>query len=91
MAFITSFNKFLNDTLRLSMAIITSLNVIPLYERVRPILEAALETVEGSTDPGELAGDIEINSLWYKPGLVISYRYNNWIRFLFCLIYLKGW
>lgn len=66
MAFITSFNKFLNDTLRLSMAIITSLNVIPLYERVRPILEAELETVEGSTDPGELAGDIEINSLSFR-------------------------
>lgn len=66
MAFITSFNKFLNDTLRLSMAVITSLNVIPLYERVKPILEAELETVEGSTDPGELAGEIEMNSLSFR-------------------------
>lgn len=69
MAFITAFNKFLNDSLRLSMAFITSLNVIPLYERVKPILEAETESSEGASDPGDLAGEIEINSL--------SFRYNE--------------
>lgn len=69
MAFITAFNKFLNDSLRLSMAFITSLNIIPLYERVKPILEAETESSEGASDPGELAGEIEINSL--------SFRYNE--------------
>lgn len=68
-AFITSFNKFLSDSLRLSMAFITSLNVIPLYERVKPILEAEPESIEGSIDPGELAGEIEMNS--------VSFRYHN--------------
>lgn len=66
MAFITSFNKFLNDSLRLSMAVITSLNVIPLYERVKPILEAEPESTEGCTDPGELAGGIEMNSVSFR-------------------------
>ncbi|TDW51687.1 ATP-binding cassette subfamily C protein [Flavobacterium sp. 270] len=66
MAFITAFNKFLSDSLRLSMAFITSLNVIPLYERVKPILEEEPESMDQSIDPGELAGDIEMNSVWFR-------------------------
>ncbi|UKB83901.1 NHLP bacteriocin export ABC transporter permease/ATPase subunit [Chryseobacterium sp. MEBOG06] len=69
MAFITAFNQFLGDSLRLSMALITSLNVITLYERVKPILEEETESADQSVDPGELAGDIEMNS--------VSFRYNE--------------
>lgn len=69
MAFISAFNKFLNDSLRLSMALITSLNVITLYERVKPILEEETESAEQSVDPGELAGEIEMNS--------VDFRYNE--------------
>jgi NHLM bacteriocin system ABC transporter ATP-binding protein len=66
MAFIISFNKFLNDSLRLSMAFITSLSVIPLYERVKPILEEKPESIEDSIDPGELMGEIELNSISFR-------------------------
>lgn len=66
LAFITAFNKFLSDSLKLSMAFITSLNVIPLYERVKPILEEEPESVENSLDPGELAGEIEMNSVSFR-------------------------
>ena len=66
MAFIVSFNQFLNDSLRLSMAFITSLNVITLYERVKPILAEETESAEQSTDPGELIGEIEMNSVSFR-------------------------
>lgn len=66
MAFICAFNQFLNDSLRLSMALITSLNVITLYERVKPILEEETESAEQSVDPGELAGEIEMNSVSFR-------------------------
>jgi NHLM bacteriocin system ABC transporter ATP-binding protein len=66
MAFISAFNQFLNDSLRLSMALITSLNVITLYERVKPILEEETESAEQSIDPGELAGEIEMNSVSFR-------------------------
>jgi NHLM bacteriocin system ABC transporter ATP-binding protein len=66
MAFICAFNQFLNDSLRLSMALITSLNVITLYERVKPILEEETESAEQSVDPGELAGEIEMNSISFR-------------------------
>lgn len=66
LAFISAFNKFLSDSLRLSMALITSLNVITLYERVKPILEEETESAEQSIDPGELAGEIEMNSISFR-------------------------
>ncbi|MCL4121911.1 UNVERIFIED_CONTAM: hypothetical protein GTU68_030930 [Idotea baltica] len=53
----------------MSYALISSLNIIPLYERVKPILEEQPETLVDSIDPGELTGDIEFNS--------VSFRYND--------------
>lgn len=69
MAFISAFNQFLNDALRMSMSLISSLNVVSLYERVKPILEETPESSQDSTDPGELSGGIELNS--------VSFRYNE--------------
>ncbi len=69
MAFISAFNQFLRDCLKMSIAFITSLNLVTLYERVKPILEETPESSEQSTAPGELVGDIELNS--------ISFRYNE--------------
>ena len=69
MAFITAFNQFLNDSLKMSMSIISSLHVVTLYERVKPILEEIPESTAQNADPGELSGDIELNS--------VSFRYNE--------------
>ncbi|AXG69017.1 leukotoxin export ATP-binding protein LtxB [Kordia sp. SMS9] len=69
MAFISAFNQFLGDCLKMSMALITSLNIITLYERVKPILEEIPESSTQSTDPGELVGDIEMNA--------VSFRYHS--------------
>ncbi len=69
MAFISAFNQFLNDSLKMSMALISSLNIVTLYERVKPILEETPESTHDSTDPGELSGEIELNG--------VSFRYNE--------------
>ena len=66
MAFISAFNQFLNDCLNMSMSIISSLNIIPLYERLKPILEAKPESKEDAADPGELSGEIEFNSVNFR-------------------------
>lgn len=66
MAFITAFNQFLNESLRMSMSVISSLNVLTLYERLKPILEEVPESTEQSVDPGELAGRIEFNSVSFR-------------------------
>ena len=69
MAFISAFNQFLGDCLKMSLALISSLNMVTLYERVKPILEEIPESSIGSTDPGELSGEIEMNS--------VSFRYHE--------------
>ncbi len=69
MAFMSAFNQFLNDCLKMSMALISSLQIVTLYERVQPILEETPESSEASTNPGELAGAIEMNS--------VSFRYHQ--------------
>lgn len=66
MAFITAFNQFLNDCLRMSSAVISSLNIVPLYERLKPILDAIPESTTGSADPGELQGEIEMNAITFR-------------------------
>ena len=66
MAFISAFNQFLRDCLNMSMGIISSLNIIPLYERLKPILEAQPESKEDAADPGELSGEIEFNSVNFR-------------------------
>lgn len=66
MAFITAFNQFLNDSMRMSLSIISSLNVMTLYERVKPILEESPESSGESEDPGELTGEIEFNSVSFR-------------------------
>ncbi|AEE48574.1 NHLP bacteriocin export ABC transporter permease/ATPase subunit [Haliscomenobacter hydrossis] len=66
MAFLTAFNQFLNDCLNMSMGLISSLNIVPMYERLKPILEATPESTENNADPGELAGEIEFNSVNFR-------------------------
>lgn len=66
MAFISAFRQFLGDCLNMSMSLISSLNIIPLYERIKPILEEETESLTGSIDPGELSGAIEFNSVSFR-------------------------
>ena len=66
MAFISAFNQFLADCLNMCMSLISSLNIIPLYERVKPILEETPESTNGNVDPGELNGALEFNSISFR-------------------------
>ncbi|WP_396175684.1 NHLP bacteriocin export ABC transporter permease/ATPase subunit [Flavobacterium sp.] len=66
MAFISAFNQFLRDCLKMCFSVISSLHVITMYERVKPVLEAETESQSASTDPGELRGSIEMNSISFR-------------------------
>lgn len=65
-AFVTAFGQFLGDCLSMSFAFITSLNIVPLYERVQPILEATPETQANFNDVGTLKGNIEFNQVSFR-------------------------
>ncbi len=65
-AFNAAFSTFLGAMLSLSAVIITVLNLVPLYERTKPIFETLPEIDEAKVDPGELDGEIEITRLHFR-------------------------
>jgi hypothetical protein len=69
LAFNAAFGQALAGALALGSAVNSVLRAIPLYERLRPILEAPPEVDPARPDPGELTGDIEVShvSFRYQP------------------------
>ncbi|MCU0512096.1 MAG: NHLP bacteriocin export ABC transporter permease/ATPase subunit [Anaerolineae bacterium] len=70
LAFNAAFIQFLLAALTLSNTFIAVLEIVPAYERMKPILQTLPEVDETRTDPGELSGEIEVSrvSFRYEPG-----------------------
>jgi NHLM bacteriocin system ABC transporter ATP-binding protein len=69
LAFNAAFSQFLTALLSLATAFLGSLQVIPLYERTKAILNTLPEVAADKRHPGELSGQIELNkvSFQYSP------------------------
>lgn len=67
-AFTAAFSAFLTGMLSLSETLLRVLNLVPLYERSKPILEAVPEADVGQAHPGELKGGIEVGKLSFRYG-----------------------
>jgi len=67
-AFNSAFGMFLAAGLEMGMVALSVIQIVPLYERARPILETAPEVDSERADPGELTGEVEMTH--------ISFRYN---------------
>jgi len=68
-AFNAAFGSFLGATLSLGATLLGILNVVPVFDRAKPILQSEPETVDGKGDPGLLTGDIELSH--------VSFSYNK--------------
>lgn len=66
LAFNAAFTQFLVASLAVSSAWIWILSVVPMYERVRPVLQAVPEVDPAKADPGTLAGEIEISHVAFR-------------------------
>jgi NHLM bacteriocin system ABC transporter ATP-binding protein len=66
LAFMAAFVQFSTGTLELSSALISALNVIPLYERAKPILTSLPEVMTTQTAPPELTGQIDIHHVNFR-------------------------
>ncbi|NDJ53223.1 MAG: NHLP bacteriocin export ABC transporter permease/ATPase subunit [Chloroflexi bacterium] len=66
LAFNLAFTQFLTAGLNLSIAFIILLAMVPIYERMVPILEAAAEIEDNKYPPGELRGLIEVNHVSFR-------------------------
>ncbi len=69
LGFNAAFGQVMAALLAMSGAITIALQVVPLYERARPILETLPEVDVARADPGELTGDVEVNGITFRyPG-----------------------
>jgi NHLM bacteriocin system ABC transporter ATP-binding protein len=68
LGFFAAFSQFLAAMVSMNTAVITVLNVVPVFEQMTPILTALPEIDTDKSDPGELTGDVEVSH--------VSFRYN---------------
>lgn len=68
LAFLAAFTTFFTAVLRFSSESVSLLNLIPLYQRAKPVLQAVPEVNETKEEPPELTGEIE--------AVHLSFRYN---------------
>ena len=70
LAFSAIFTQLLYSAVGFSGAITSVVQIVPLWEQVKPILETAPEGDAAATEPGDLTGDIEVShaSFHYAEG-----------------------
>jgi len=66
LAFLAAFVQFQGATLQLSSAIESVLSIVPVHERVVPILDTIPEGSDRNRHPGELNGAIEVSHLNFR-------------------------
>ena len=66
LAFNSALAAFTGGTVGLTMTFMGITDIFPVYERVKPILEAEPEVDESKLDPGSLRGDIEVSCLQFR-------------------------
>ncbi len=69
LAFNAAFGQFLSAALSVVSVFSGVLAAVPIYERLRPILETVPEVDGSKAEPGELAGEIEFSH--------VSFRYHD--------------
>lgn len=65
-SFNAAFGQFFAATMALAGSLIASINLIPLYERIKPILTTLPELEKEGIEPEELTGRIEIKQVSFR-------------------------
>ena len=68
LSFNTAFGQLTAAVNNLATAATTVVSIVPLLERVRPILAARPENADGGEDPGDLQGGIEFANVEFRYG-----------------------
>ncbi|GAB1538541.1 NHLP bacteriocin export ABC transporter permease/ATPase subunit [Scytonema sp. NUACC21] len=66
LAFNAAFGTFISGATSLSTTVVDILEVLPLWERTQPILQATPEVDTSKTDPGRLSGRVEIKHVVFR-------------------------
>ncbi len=66
MAYNSAFTQLITALLAATSSTITLVNIIPLFERVRPILSAEVEQQQVGGEPGVLTGQVEMRNVGFR-------------------------
>lgn len=66
LAFNTAFGTFLSGVIDLSNTLTDILEIVPLWERAKPIVQGTPETDPTKTDPGRLTGKIALEHVTFR-------------------------
>ena len=70
LAFITALGQIAAATAQLDLTLGFALNVLPIFDRMKPILAEPIEVAPGAGDPGRLDGRVELSGVTYRyPGM----------------------
>jgi NHLM bacteriocin system ABC transporter ATP-binding protein len=70
LAFITALGQIAAATAQLDLTLGYALNVLPIFDRMKPILAEPIEVPPGAGDPGLLSGRVELLAVTYRyPGM----------------------
>ncbi|MFI6446421.1 NHLP bacteriocin export ABC transporter permease/ATPase subunit [Kitasatospora sp. NPDC050543] len=68
LSFFTAFNLLIASSLQFTSAAVTALGVVPMLERLRPILEEKPEVDDTKADPGDLSGRLGLSHVTFRYG-----------------------
>lgn len=68
LSFYAAFSLLLGSALQFTGIAITAMGVVPMIEKLAPILDATPEANADKTDPGELAGSVELAGVSFRYG-----------------------
>jgi NHLM bacteriocin system ABC transporter ATP-binding protein len=77
LAFNTAFTVFLNGATEISNTLSNVLEIIPLWERAKPIIQTPLESNPAQADPGRLTGRISLEHVNFRYRVDGSLILNN--------------
>ena len=72
LSFNAAFGQLAAAVNNLTIALTTALGVVPLLERVKPVLDERPELAGDGIDPGDLQGDIEFSGVTFRYGATAS-------------------
>jgi NHLM bacteriocin system ABC transporter ATP-binding protein len=65
-AFMSAFNTFLAAMLSLATSVVSLVQIVPMFERAKPILQVVPENHTLLDDPGEIRGHIEVKHVTFR-------------------------
>lgn len=65
-AFNAAFTAFISAMMQLGLSIALLINIVPVFERIKPIFETPPEIDENKLEAGELSGKIDVHHLTFK-------------------------